>query len=313
MGQIKNIKLLIVTDIKIHLQKMTSKVKREMKMETNTEETKTNNIKDGIKKIKTTTTTTTTDADKLPFKKAQVKLAVSALFAHLNDPEHSAQKKDELFAADQAMWLVLGLKKIPPLEKKPRKIALPHTYMSTSEVCLITKDPGKVVKQKLEEQGVTNVTKVISLTKLRKEHSTFTLKRQLCATYDMFLCDDRIYHFAVKTLGKEFFKRRKEPIPIRLTYKDWKTEISKSLNCALLRLGHGPCSTVKVGNIDQGEQELTENAVHLMKMIGGKIPGSWKNVASFHVKSSSSVALPVYQSSPLVDIPMDALATTKTK
>jgi len=262
-------------------------------------------------KMETNKTTDSSTVEKLPFKKAQVKLAVSALLAHLNDKdsERSQKKKDQLFATDETMFLTLGLRKIPQTEKKPRKIALPHAYNTNSDVCLITKEPGKVVKQKLQEQGVTSITKVISLTKLRKEHKTFALKRELAASYDMFLCDDRIYHFAVKTLGKEFFKQRKEPIPIRLTYVDWKTEISKSLNCALLRLGHGPCSTIKVGSItEQSEKELTENAVHLMKMIGSKIPGSWKNVKSFHLKSTSSVALPVYQASPLVDMPMEEMA-----
>jgi len=245
-------------------------------------------------------------SDKLPFKKGQVKLAVSALHAHLNDRE---EKKDELFTSDESMFLVLGVKKIPGVEKKPRKIAIPHAYNTNSDICLISKEPGKTVKAKLQELGVTSITKVISLTKLRKEYKTFALKRDLLASYDMFLCDDRIYHFAVKSLGKQFFKHRKEPIPIRLTYKDWKTEISKSVNCSLLRLGHGPCSTVKVGNIkEQSEKELIENAVHLMKMIGSKIPGAWNNVKCFHLKSSTSVALPVYQSCPLVDMPIEMMA-----
>jgi len=249
---------------------------------------------------------TTSIAEKLPFKKAQVKLAVSALHAYLNDRE---QKKDELFASNESMDLVLGLKKVPVAEKKPRKIALPHTYHSTSDICLISKEPGKTVKAKLEEQGVTSITKVISLTKLRTNYKTYALKRELLASYDMFLCDDRVYHFAVKSLGKQFFKARKEPFPIRLTYKDWKSEIAKSLNSSLLRLGNGPCTTVKVGNIqEQSEKELTENVVHLMKMIGSKIPGSWNNVKSFHLKTTTSVALPVYQSSPLVDMPMEMMA-----
>jgi len=247
-------------------------------------------------------------AAKLPFKKGQVKLAVEALLAHINDKEReSSNRKDELFKRDETLFLVLGLKKVPGLEKKPRKLPLPHTYNSECDVCLITKDPPKDVKQTLVERGVTSISKVISLTKLRKEYKTFALKRQLAASYDIFLCDDRIYHFVTKTLGKEFFKMRKEPISIRLTYDDWKSEISKSLNCALLRLGHGPCSTVKVGNItQQNENELTENAVHLMKIIGRRIPGKWKNIKSFHLKSTNSVALPVYQSSPFaVDVPME--------
>jgi len=250
-----------------------------------------------------------TKGKKIPFKKAQVKLAVSALLAHINDKEREdSSRKDELFKNDEILWLVLGLKKTPSVEKKPRKVPLPHSYNSDRNVCLITKDPGKVVKQKLMERGVTSISKVISLTKLRKEYKTFALKRQLAASYDMFLCDDRIYHFVTKTLSKEFYKRKKEPLPIRLTYDDWKSEISRSLNCTLLRLGHGPCSTVKVGNVtEQSENELVENAIHVMKVIGQRIPGEWKNIKCIHLKTSTSVALPVYQSSPMTvdDVPIE--------
>jgi len=148
----------------------------------------------------------------------------------------------------------------------------------------------------------------MSLQKLRNEYKTFALKRQLASSYDTFLCDDRIYHFVVKSLGKEFFKKKKEPIPIRLTYSDWKKEIAKSLNCALFRVGHGPCSAIKVGSFSQqSEKELVENAVSLMTEIGQTIPGKWKNVKCFHLKTSTSVALPVYQTSPLTDISMDKL------
>jgi len=257
-----------------------------------------------------------TKGEKTPFKMGQVKLAVSALVAHINDKEREkSSRKDELFENDEILWLVLGFKKIPNIVKKPRKVPLPHTYNSGRDVCLISKDPGKEVKQKLMEHGVTSISKVISLTKLRKEYKTFALKRQLAASYDIFLCDDRIYHFVTKTLSKEFYKKKKEPLPIRLTYQDWKSEISKSLNCTLLRLGRGPCSTVKVGNITlQSEKELTENAIHLMKVIGRRIPGEWKNIKCIHLKTSTSVALPVYQSSPMTaDVPMETItAVVKT-
>lgn len=256
-----------------------------------------------------------TEEEKFPFKKAQVKLAVSALLAHLKDKEKdmSQKKKDELFHTEEIIQLVLGMKKIPSIVKKPLKIPVPHNYNTDIEVCLISKEPGKVVKQKLVDSGITNISKVISLTKLRKEYKTFALKRQLFTTYDVFLCDDRIYHFATKTLGKEFFKRKKEPIPIRLTYQDWKAEIAKSLNCALLRLGHGPCSTIKVGSLtQQSEKELVQNAIHIMKVVGRRIPGKWKNIKSFHIKSSTSVALPVYQSSPLTDVSMEIVNSKDT-
>jgi len=202
---------------------------------------------------------------KVPFKGKQVTLAVSALLAHLEESKKEKKSKDLLFENEDLLWLMIAFKKIPAAEKKPRKIALSNPYNCEKDVCLISKEPGKEVKQKLEEQGITTISKVISLTKLRKEYKTYQLKRELFASHDIFLCDDRIYHFVVKALGKEFFKRKKEPVPIRLTYQNWQNEIDKAVNCALLRVGHGPCSAVKVGSVSkQSKKELVENAVKIM-------------------------------------------------
>jgi len=265
-----------------------------------------NKIVDTETKIMDTETETEKVVKKVPFQGKQVNLAVSALLAHLEETKKESKEKDELFENEDLIWLVAAFKKIPLAEKKPRKIALNNPYNTEKDVCLISKEPAKEVKQKLEEQGITTINKVISLTKLRKEYKTFQLKRQLFASHDIFLCDDRIYHFVVKALGKEFFRRKKEPIPIRLTYKNWAQEINKSVNCALLRVGHGPCSAVKVGSVtQQSKKELIENAVQIMTEIGETIPGKWKNIKCLHLKTSCSVALPVYQASPLTDISMD--------
>ena len=67
-------------------------------------------------------------------------------------------------------------------------------------------------------------------------------------------------------------------------------------------------SCIKVGQISQqSEGELVENVIHAMKVIGRKVPGSWKNIRCFHIKSSSSIALPVYQSSPLTNVRIDEI------
>ena len=51
--------------------------------------------------------------------------------------------------------------------------------------------------------------KVISLNKLHKNYHSFEAKRQLCSLYDVFLCDDAIYHLLPKVLGKTFFSKKK--------------------------------------------------------------------------------------------------------
>jgi len=124
---------------------------------------------------------------KVPFKGKQVKLAVAALLAHLNANKMSGKDKDKLFKSEEFLWLQVGLKKVPFAEKKPRRLALANCYNSDREVCLISKDTGKDVKLNLEKQGVTSISKVMSLQKLRNEYKTFALKRQLASSYDTFL------------------------------------------------------------------------------------------------------------------------------
>ena len=52
------------------------------------------------------------------------------------------------------------MKKLPDLQKRTKKIPLPHSIREVTEVCLISKEPGKVVKQKLQDAGVTQIAKV---------------------------------------------------------------------------------------------------------------------------------------------------------
>merc|ERR1711881_455624 len=104
-------------------------------------------------------------------KKKQITLAVNALLAYLR--EFKEKKGNQLFESNDTIFLQLALKKLPNLQKRTKKIPLPHIFRESTEVCLITKEPGKVVKQKLQDAGVTNIAKVISLEKLRKEYKTF--------------------------------------------------------------------------------------------------------------------------------------------
>lgn len=249
------------------------------------------------------------DTEKVPFKKNQVKLAVNALLAH--HEKEGVQKKSELFEANNYLWLVYGLRKIPKTEIKPRLIPLPNPLHKSCEVCFISSQPGKVMKTLFEEKGVDNIQKVISLTKLRKEFKTYQLKRQLISSFDVFLCEEKIYHLVMRSLGKACFKRKKEALPVQMRNEDLKKEVDKCIASTLLRLGHGACSAVAVGEISQHTpKELFENLIHAMRVVGHKMPGGWENIKTIHLKTSNSIALPVYQASPLVsndlpDVPND--------
>lgn len=231
------------------------------------------------------------DSPDINLNKEQASLAVSALLAHVTE---SRKQEKVLYESHASVFLQATLKKIPPKIPKVRKIPLPHPFLpENSEVCLITKDAGKAIKEKLKEQGVHGIAKVISLKKLRAEFKTFELKRQLADSFDMFLCDDRIYHLALKSLGKSI--KKKEPLPIRLSVKDLKAEVSRCLACTSLKIGHGTCSVVRVGHSGMEASELIANLLHASRLTARKIPQGPNNIRSLFVKTSTSVALQFYR------------------
>jgi len=225
------------------------------------------------------------------------------LFAYL---EKKPKKSKKLFDENTAFWILLSLKKIPEPCKKAKLIWLPHSFNDDTEICLFSKLPGKQMKEKLKEIGVTNVAKVISLAKLRKEYKSFEQKRTLCSQYEVFLCDDNIYHRLVKFLGKSFLSRKKEPTPVRLGKTNVKKQIDRAIGSTRIRFGQGSCSAVKVGHSGQTQEQLIENVIAAVSKIAKKVPRGWNNIQSIHLKTSESVALPLYNSLPDVENVIDA-------
>lgn len=222
--------------------------------------------------------------------KEQSQLAVAALLAHLKEK----RSETRLFNEEDTIWMQVTLINPPPKQLKAKKIPLPHPFADGAEICLITKEPGKDVKAKLQKAGISNITKVISLTKLRKEYKSFKLKIELCDRYDLFIVDDRVYNLVLKTLGKTFNKAAKEPLPICLTYPNLKEEVQKTLLCSVLKVAHGHTSCVRVGHSGLTAEQLTANVMHAAKVIATKVPGGSNNIRGLYIKSSLSVALPLY-------------------
>jgi ribosome biogenesis protein UTP30 len=57
---------------------------------------------------------------------------------------------------------------------------------------------------------------VLGLSKLRTKYESHEAKRALCAAHDLFLVDERVLPMLPKLLGKTFFAKKKQPIPVRL-------------------------------------------------------------------------------------------------
>ena len=215
---------------------------------------------------------------------------------------------------------------------KPSKITVPYS-LNTSEsldICLITADPQRAVKDVVADANfpttlAQKITKIIGFTKLRDRYKTFEQRRQLLSEHDLFLADDRIASRLPQTLGKIFYKSTaKRPIPIRIYEQNWvdgkreksdsrpkrdKREgsgnvasaavvanaINKAIDDVHVNVRPGISVSVRVGLASFSPEKLAENiAVVVKALIEKHVAKGWRNVKVIHIKSQSSLAVPIW-------------------
>ncbi|XP_060168612.1 uncharacterized protein LOC132599317 [Lycium barbarum] len=214
-------------------------------------------------------------------------------------------QKPQLLPQDDFIYLNITLKKIPP---KPRtnafRIPFPHPlHDHSSELCLIIDDrpnsklTSDAAKKIIKAQNIP-VTKVIKLSKLKTNYKPFEAKRKLCDSYDLFLVDRRIVHLLPKLLGKQFFKKKKLPLPLDLTHKNWKEQVERACGSGLFYLRTGTCCMMRIGKGSMDAAQIVDNVVEAIKGVVQVVPKKWGGVRSLHLRLSDSLALPLYQALP---------------
>ena len=197
--------------------------------------------------------------------------------------------------------------------------AIPHPIyrFDGAEVCLIVKDaPGgddgkssgsnKAAKAKAKNQKLAEaagVSKVIALSKLKSKYEPHEAKRALANAFDLFLADARVLPSLARLLGKAFFRAKKQPVPVDLRGKDWKTPVSDAVRATYYFRGGGSCVNVRVARSSFTAAQVAENVEAALKNLVPKLSspgatGKWAGVRSVLLKSAASAALPVYQSEP---------------
>ncbi|XP_008229407.1 PREDICTED: ribosomal L1 domain-containing protein 1-like [Prunus mume] len=232
-----------------------------------------------------------------------VRKAVNALLKWRNSKLQT--EKPDLLESDEFAYLVLTLKKIPPKARiNAYKVPLPNPLHSQlSELCLIYDDGPKsdltkdFIQKKIKAENIP-ISKILKLSKLKTDYVPFEAKRKLLYSYDMFLADRRIVPLLPKYLGKQFFKKKKIPVPVDLEHKNWKEQVDKACGSALLFLSTGTCSVVRVAKVSMSVDEIVENVLAAINGIVEIVPKKWRDVRSFHLKFLESLALPVYQAVP---------------
>ncbi|XP_028990855.1 ribosomal L1 domain-containing protein 1 [Betta splendens] len=234
--------------------------------------------------------------------KEQVKKAVKALQAFIK----SKSSGEALFLDEpQPVSLLFTLWKIPK-QSQTIRIPLPHGHRSdTDEVCLFTKDEPNMTpeqtqrfyKRLLQEKGVKNISEVIPFTTLKKEYKPYEAKRRLLGNFDMFLSDDRIRRLLPSHLGKHFYERKKEPLTVSLKSNHLARDIQRVIQGTSINVSNrGCCCMTRVGNSDMTPDELTENIEATVQTMLAKLRVKGQVIKLIHIKTDTSVALPIYTS-----------------
>lgn len=231
-------------------------------------------------------------------KKALVQKAVRALKQVVE--KRSANQNPLFNEATETLTLHFALAKIPEKLGHPAVIPLPHPlYTDKSEVCFLSKTPQKTYKELLlQKHPVPGLTKVIGVEKLRRRYTHSTEKRALADSFDLFLCDKRVFKSMRELLGSAFFKQKlKFPVPVLLKEKapDPTVDIRKAIAGTIFKLAFGPCVGVRFGRCGMSEEELAANAsaviAHSIKLLSkyGLL------VQSIGMQATNSMALPVWK------------------
>ncbi|KAI8454036.1 ribosomal protein L1p/L10e family-domain-containing protein, partial [Phakopsora pachyrhizi] len=235
----------------------------------------------------------------------QFNLAVETLLKHSSQTLKKKVEDGGLFADDTGtndcmIHLIISLKRVLSREKhKPIRIDLDHSLIDPrqSGVCLIVKDPQREYKDLMEERKIKFISKVVGITKLKGKHSSFEAKRLLLSSHAMFLADKRLLSILPGILGSKFFQSKKLPVPVDLTEPSKvKERLEKAISSTYLRLGAGSCLAIKVADMSRhSESQIKENLVRVLEQLGKKLPmGGWANIQGVHVKTGTSVSLPIW-------------------
>ncbi|XP_071250154.1 ribosomal L1 domain-containing protein 1-like [Salvelinus alpinus] len=240
--------------------------------------------------------------EELALDRVQVKKAVQALQAFLKT---KSTPDSLLLDESQHLSLLFTLWKIPK-QAQTIRIPLPHGIRTnTDEVCLFTRDEPNMTpdqtqrfyKKLLAERGVKNVTEVIPYRTLRTEYKPFEAKRRLLGNFDMFLSDDRVRRLLSSHIGKHFYERKKDPLSVNLKSKKLALDIQRTIQGTTISISKkGCCCMARVAHSGMAADEIAENIDSAVSTIVTKLRMKGPLIKIIHLKSQSSVALPIYTS-----------------
>lgn len=266
--------------------------------------------------------------------KNQIKKAIEALLQH--HEKQSLETPNNLLGNDTNIHLQFGLGKSASTTPQfnPKRVSIPHSLYKLKEddttdgsdsnssleeasICIFVKDEkSKKFVQEIKEElsskskHLQHITKVIHLQKLRKNYNQYSQRMELVNSFDMFFVDDRILPSVGSCLGKIFYKKKKQPIPIRLQW-ELPLYIKECLTSTYMVLPVGLCVSIRAGRTNMPSEHTIENCASIITNAVSKIPNQWSNIQNIHVKLTNSIALPIYKAT--LDLSVDEPKQSITK
>ncbi|KAL0079657.1 ribosomal protein L1/ribosomal biogenesis protein [Phycomyces blakesleeanus] len=224
----------------------------------------------------------------LVINESKAKKAVKALFKH-----ELAKNQDSI----RNVWLTINVfEPVDQSKSNPTRILLKHSIQAPgTQRCLFTKDPTKPVKDLLISKHIKGIHKVIGLTKLKKDYPTPEKRKLLMEQYGEFVADLRVMDKMPKLLGKDVYKKRREPLPLDLKKKDIQKEVIRAVKSTFMDFHTGSCYSVKIASTMLNETQALENLLGCISNIVKETEGGAENIRSLMIKTADSLSLPVYE------------------
>ncbi|VDO07025.1 unnamed protein product [Rodentolepis nana] len=221
--------------------------------------------------------------------------------------------------SDETLDLVVGDCRAPKVKKllfHPNvvlsfvgKLALPKCTIHANlphrpsgvDVCLLVKDLKKadydasndLWKRKWRADSVNTPTSLtvtfLPISELKLCYQSFESKRKLASTFDIFLADRRIVHHLPTNLGKAFYgkSRDKIPIPVTIDGNNLVKAVEDALHSCLVTIsGKGTTESVVIGNTSLSIEDIKENTLSVL-------PGGMKTIRSIYLRGNGP-SVPIY-------------------
>lgn len=227
--------------------------------------------------------------------------AVESLLEYERKKGGEREAKSLLGSYSKPVFATVQLKKeIAKPVLKPVRVKIPHSFFAPEEnddtICLFCRSEDKSsIAEFIEKNPIAGLTKIVSLNDLKKQYKQIEDRRTLFKEHTNFLCDMRIVVQLYNLLGKTFISRHSNcPVPISYSnVHGLPAAVHQSASSSYMHL-KGININIKLGTTIMTSKKIVQNVEQGISFAIDKLHGGWKDVASIHLKTSDSPALPIF-------------------